>query len=112
MIDSETVVRYIESRYSDICERPQMYAMDPESLEEVLIALEDVREFLLSGLPVSAPGRGRYFAFLAKTVEGAATYVARRRYDCGGTIDKSTLFQELCTHWNRFRQSSDYMSSV
>ena len=112
MVSSTDIITYIEERYADICERPHMHALDPESLEEVLVSLDDIREFALTGLPCSSPIRRRYASFLRKVNCGSASYIARRRSDAAEAIDNNVLFIELSWFWKRFRDSADYMTPM
>lgn len=105
------VVRFIEEFMTNIQDRPDMYAANPESLEDQLSLLDDLRKQIL------APDADRfalhdagYTAFLRSKGFGVANFCHQQRAKRNrpSTKQDPELFQKLAEFWKNYRSSSHF----
>ncbi|MEX2186111.1 MAG: hypothetical protein WD875_04920 [Pirellulales bacterium] len=109
MKDVTEILRFIDgyvARSLDRCrDRPALFFGSPEALEEILIALEELRDFILSNDWPGTSSRSGYGAFLVdKKDVGTLDYTLMRRQRDGVT-DNQQLYEELCDTWAEYLRS-------
>jgi len=93
-------------------ERPDMYAANPESLEDQLTLLDGLRKQLLNPDANSRDLMDEgYYAFLKSRDYGVANFCHRHRP--GGPLAKRDrqLFPQLADFWKKYRQSRFFAHS-
>jgi len=104
---AEAVLVHIDRLYERYLMSPQHYASDPMAFEQILILLEDIREFILDkGGREDQPARSGYALFLQEQGYGALTFTARRAEEQrAGRSDDLQLFREMSMFWRQFLRS-------
>ena len=76
-----------------------MYAATPEALEEKLVTMEDLREFVITG-EAEYTARFGYSGFLVSEGYGAAIFTTASTYD--EIQSKQDPFEAVAEFWQRF----------
>jgi hypothetical protein len=99
----DELLQYIDDTYREIVDRPRMYAATPESLEEKLITLEDVREFAITCERIGSMRSG-YFNFLMSEGFGVAIFTSSEQF--AQRTDIADAFAAVADLWGRFLNST------
>lgn len=99
MKSSEAIINFINERIQLLIVDPQSHSPCAESLEEVLIALDFVRQFACSSeKTLIEPNNRRYFDFLRKRGFGVCTVSGRSPID--NTM--SDAFENVTVVWKEY----------
>lgn len=81
MKSGEEIVRYVDEYTAAMLDRPHMYAGTPESLEEILSILDDLRTYAVSAEAQPIRGRSLYGDYNSELGYGALGYFGRRKLE-------------------------------
>lgn len=81
MKSGEEIIQFVDEYTAAMLDRPHMYAGTPESLEEILSALDDLRTYAVSAKADPSHGSSLYTDYLVELGYGSMNYCARRRLD-------------------------------
>lgn len=110
MVTSDDVIQYIDCRIGYILDRPQMYAPSPESLETLLMELEDLREFILTGLNYSERPLSKYNEYLRQRGFESRTFTSNSS-SMPPDEDERFRFREFCSFWQEYLDSGTRMNA-
>lgn len=88
MLDLNQILGYIDEYYRAIASRPRMYIGHPEAYENVVIAIEQLRDETL----ILKRGMGTYQSYLESHGFGSADFTFRYKESHGGSIVDSDDF--------------------
>ena len=104
--DSSRALKLIDIMLEDACERPRMYARGPHGLEDKIVTLEYLREWLLSDSDEypSIADLG-YFRFLRYEFEDLGAFSLSTRLSMDTDMTPEQITQAVADAWRKFRQS-------
>ncbi len=108
MRSTQEIVEFIDFYIDNCLERPHMYAASPLAMEDMLYALDLIRQFITNeSLIVGEPFPSAYARYLEDKGFGVATFIIRKiqlsHYD--GTDE--SLFAELADFWREYISQRD-----
>lgn len=106
MITSDQILSYVDERIDCILARPQMFASSPEGMEDVLITLDDLTQFVRSEGKQPKSHTSGYRAFLEARGFESASFCSRHRPGRRLEDDDMLLFSRLADFWQEYRKSS------
>jgi hypothetical protein len=107
MKNADDILRYIESRYVLVLEKPESYFESPPEMESTFFELELLYEFIVddSWTFPACMARFGYTQFLLDRGYGAATFTTRN-------ADNPNLFSALTDFWREYLASDRRKKSV
>jgi hypothetical protein len=102
MRSSDEILKYIDDFYNHALERPFMYASSPQSLEETLITLEKLREFIVSDRPDQCTEKTGYEAFLLNQGYGVSQFTSNYYPSRSLTDHDKRVFRDLSDFWKKY----------
>jgi hypothetical protein len=105
MKSSEEILQFIEALYFRALARPHMFACSPQSLEVTFLALDKLREFILSDSYDVAPLAKSYGDFLQAQGFGAALFTTRCYPTHPISEHDKEVFQNFCEFWKKYLAS-------
>jgi hypothetical protein len=100
MVQIDDVLEYINNYYEAALARPEMYATHPQGLEDILVSLEQLRFYILTG--ETQPSELPYFKFLEAEGFDVANYVTRK---LESIKNESELFHLFCLFFRKYLTS-------
>jgi hypothetical protein len=113
MKSPQDTIDFINDFYRHVLDRPHMYSRNPQSLEETLMMVDQIREFILSDADDEDAGKGkRYATFLLANGFGASRFTSRHYPSHVVSDHDKRIYQDLCEFWRKYLASREGQAGV